>query len=122
MCFKSKRYVCMSTRPFLDGLISLSNLPSFGAKKNMAPAGCDVIGWTPRMELPLLASKSLSANVRFCRNSMKTRFPLNEQVAPGKRKVVKSILGVNLLRFLEAVDRSRCGQPLSESKEQNVHR
>ena len=51
------------------------------------------------MELPPFASKSLSAIMRFCRISMKTRFPLNEQVAPVKRKVVKSILGVNLVRF-----------------------
>ena len=51
------------------------------------------------MELPPFANKSLSANVRFCRISMKTRFPLNEQVAPVTRKVVKSILGVNLVRL-----------------------
>ena len=51
------------------------------------------------MELPLFANKSLSANVRFCRISMKARFPLHEQVAPVTRKVVKSILGVNLMRL-----------------------
>ena len=71
--------------------------PVLATKKNMAPAGCDVIGWTPKM--PPFPNKSLSANVRFCRISMKTRFPLNEQVAPVTRKVVKSILGVNLVRL-----------------------
>ena len=73
--------------------------PVLATKKTMAPADCDVIGWTPRMELPPFPNKSLSANVRFCRISMKTRFPLNEQVAPVTRKVVKSILGVNLVRL-----------------------
>ena len=53
------------------------------------------------MELPPFSNKSLSANLRFCRISMKTRFPLNEQVtvAPVTRKAVKSILGVNLVRL-----------------------
>ena len=73
--------------------------PVLATKKNMASAGCDVTGWTPRMELPPFPNKSLSANMQFCQISMETRFPLNEQEASVTRKVVKSILGVNLVRL-----------------------